>query len=229
MFVRILLSITLLFFSITTNFAQNLEIGGGLGGTNTRTDVSNFNFLNTSYALNAFARWNFTYAWVVRLDYKYMDVKAADRNNSTPLSKVRKYEFQTSLQQLSINVEYNFLDFRSVYKKTKISPYITIGVGVNKLKDLEDSYGKNINNYNFCIPFGLGIKYALTKNLNIGSNFETTKTFTDNLDNLNQNGPVSIPQHLRGLDFATNDWYYYLGFNLSYTFYSINCPEFYDF
>ena len=150
-------------------YAQNLEIGLGAGGTNTRSDVSNFNILNTRYAFNGFVRWNFTYAWVARLDYKYLLIAGLDKNNSSPIATARNYnEFHPTVHQISINAEYNFLDFRSAFKKVKLCPYITAGVGLFKLSQYEDQYGSTQGNFNFCIPFGLGLKYALTKNFNLG-------------------------------------------------------------
>jgi hypothetical protein len=218
----------ILVFTFSIAFSQHLEIGVGAGGTNTRSDVSNLNYKNTLYAFQAFGRWNFTEAWVLRLDYKYMALQGLDKNNNTPISQIRNYnEFSRQIHQFSVNGEYNFLNFRSSNKKVKFCPYITAGAGLYRIQEYE--YGSSQPNFNFCIPFGLGIKYALTKNFNVGAVFETTKTFNSQLDNITSTNPKGMSPKIKAYNEATNDWFYFLGINVSYTFYTINCPDFYDF
>ncbi|MDX2190275.1 MAG: DUF6089 family protein [Bacteroidota bacterium] len=230
---KLLFVFTLLLIIYSTN-AQNLEIGLGLGASNTRSDISNINYLNTRPGAWVFGRWNFNSAWVARLDYKYMFIYASDKNNNYPLANFRKdqgytLEFSNQLHELSANMEYNFLDYRSANKKVRLTPYITGGLGFLRLIN-EYEYGSGTGRYDFVIPFGLGLKYVLTKTLNLGMVFSSTKTFSDALDNVNGSYPRLLRNsHAKGWDQATNDWYYFLGFSISYTYYHIACPDFYDF
>jgi hypothetical protein len=70
----------------------------------------------------------------------------------------------------------------------------------------------------FSIPAGAGLKYALSEHLNLGLEVGVRKAFTDQLDHLGDQDPLLVNPH-------DQDWYYYSGVNLSYTFYKIPCPS----
>ena len=224
--IKNLIIIIFLITATTIVSAQKLEIGAGLGGTNSRTDISHINPLNTRYGLSAFGRWNFDETWVFRLDYKFINIFASDANNNSSLAKERNHSFSNNIHELSGNLEYNFLNFRSVNKQVKWSPYLTAGLGVFQFEDY--SAGSGIGKFNVGIPFGGGMKYMLSKTWNLGMLFQATKTFTDQLDNLDRSQPSSIATQSKSVDESTNDWYFYLGFSVSYTLYPIKCPEFYE-
>lgn len=204
--------------------AQKWEIGAGLGASNTRSDVSTFNFLNTRYAFQGFLRYNFNYAWVVRADLKYFSLYGSDKNNSTQISALRDYTFSANGGQASANVEYNFLDYRDLKRKVKFSPFLTAGVGICYFRVTNTDLAP----LSPIIPFGIGAKYMLSKNWNIGLLFETSKTFTDRLDGIDSQFPENMDPHIKSADLATDDWYHYFGIKVSYTFYHIKCPDHHD-
>lgn len=104
------------------------------------------------------------------------------------------------------------------------------------------------------IPMGLGIKYALGRSLTFTFEFSTRMTFTDYLDDVSHwyvpesvffqtsgdngyrladrrselTGQDVPPEELiapRG-NSTTNDWYYFTGITLSYTFFPPSCFKF---
>ena len=72
-----------------------------------------------------------------------------------------------------------------------------------------------------CLPFGIGYKYRLSKNLNLAAEFVARKTFTDYLDGASTASNKNLLQ--RGFRY-TSDLYSYFGISLSYTIYEIECP-----
>lgn len=204
--------------------AQKWEIGGGMGASNTRTDVSTFNFLNTRYAFQGFLRYNFDHAWVARLDAKYFSLYGSDKNNSTQIAAIRNYTFSDNGAQVTANMEYNFLDFRDLKRKVKFSPFLTAGIGACFFKVSNTA----LSAFSPCIPFGMGAKYMINKNWNIGALFETTKTFTDRIDGIDATFPEEMDPHIKSADLSTDDWYYFFGITISYTFYHIKCPDHHD-
>lgn len=220
---KIKLIISVVLFYLTCN-AQKLEIGGGIGASNTRTDISTFNLLNTRYAGQVFLRYNFNNAWVFRADAKYFSLYASDKNNSNLTSPLRNYSFSAFGGQVSANVEYNFLDYRDLKRKVKFSPYLTAGIGASIFRVTP----WQLSVISPAIPFGMGLKYMVNKNWNIGALFETTKLFTDRLDGIDATYPVDSNPHVKSADLASNDWYYFFGVNISYTFYKIKCPDHHD-
>ena len=73
----------------------------------------------------------------------------------------------------------------------------------------------------FAIPFGVGVKFILGRNWNLGTEFVARKTFTDYLDGISK-GNMGGKSTGNPLD---DDWYYYTGISISYTIYGVNCPQ----
>jgi hypothetical protein len=105
-----------------------------------------------------------------------------------------------------------------------------------------------------CVPMGLGIKYALGRSINFTFEFTARKVFTDYLDDVSHwyvpeavyyqttgdygwrlmdrrselTGRDVPPEELivpRG-NSTTNDWYYFTGITLTYTFFPPTCFRF---
>ncbi|WP_262923007.1 DUF6089 family protein [Hymenobacter cellulosilyticus] len=55
---------------------------------------------------------------------------------------------------------------------------------------------------------------------NLGLEAGARKAFTDELDHLGTQNPLLVNTH-------DQDWYFYNGLSISYTFYKINCPDSY--
>jgi hypothetical protein len=117
--------------------------------------------------------------------------------------------------------EYNFFDFRSpklIYERG--TPYFAAGLGFYYFQP--GTYeSRQTSPVQIVIPFGIGYKYRLNKNLNIGAEFLARKTFTDLLDDVKTYNKRTNNQ--RGYKYD-NDWYMMLGINLTYTIYTIECP-----
>ncbi|MDX2195631.1 MAG: DUF6089 family protein [Cytophagales bacterium] len=216
--------VLLLIFISTYIYAQQLEVGIGGGPTNSRTDISPMHPLNTRLGLWMFVRYNFDPVWVARLDYKYLLLTAKDEYSNTPVSNLRNQRFSTLLLEISANVEYNFLNYRSRDFKIKWCPYLSAGLGYYRYESRNEG---DDGRHNVSVPVGGGVKYMLSKSLNLGLLYTASKTFADNMDNVNADSPTYIPQKLRGADLATNDWYHFVGLSISYTFYMLTCPDIY--
>lgn len=119
----------------------------------------------------------------------------------------------------------------------------------------KDSYPQSVYSLTqIAIPFGFGIKYALGRSLTMTVEVSARKVFTDYLDDVSnwyvaepvfyqttgENGyllsdrrseltglPVPVEERIqpRG-DSTTNDWYYFNGFTLTYTFFPPACFKF---
>src|SRR6185312_10951262 len=140
----------------------------------------------------------------------------AKDSGKNPVPTLRDASFHTSIEELSVIVEYNFLNYRALNDPVKFSPYLAGGLGMF----ISNSY-QNGHSFNACIPLGIGIKYKLGKQINLGAEIIARKTFTDNLDGV---GSYTISGH-ETANLFDNDWYYYTGFNISYTFYDVQCPQ----
>ena len=101
-----------------------------------------------------------------------------------------------------------------------IAAFYTNVTTVSNNQALVGTFNREGATFGFAIPAGVGFKYALSEHLNLGFEIGARKTFTDQLDHLAKQDPLLVNPH-------DQDWYYYNGFSLSYTFYKIRCPDLY--
>lgn len=219
------------------------EIGVGIGGANYKGEVSpNYRVLNNQPALTVFYRRDMSDAITLRGglmgshrifdDNTFSDEAYAE---DRPYHEYRQAELRLSFFELSAVMEYNFLDYYDMKQSPRISPYLFIGAAglLYNVKLYSDTHtpnrsdtGNSLNKeFNtkilVSVPFGLGVKYALSKHWNLGLEFGARKLFTDKFDALSEDDPA----HLANPN--DNDWYYYNGVSISYTFYRNNCPPVY--
>lgn len=227
----------------TTSFAQKTpqvttsEIGVGIGGANYKGEIApNYRLLNNQPALTIFYRRDMSDAITLRGglmgshrivdDNTFSDEAFDDR----PFHAYRGAELRLSLLELSGVMEYNFLDYYDRRQSPRLSPYLFVGVAGllynNKLSSesvdaLNEPFETSIT---VAIPFGVGLKYALSKHWNLGLEFGARKTFTDKLDYLYADAGLYDENLLNPHD---DDWYFYNGISISYTLYRYNCPPVY--
>lgn len=209
------------------------EIGFGIGGANYKGELSpNYRFLNNQPAITAFYRRDISRAIAARggvmLSHRIIDDNTfSDEAFDLPLHNWRMTEARMSFAELSLVGEYNFLDYYDLSQKPRVSPYFFAGVAgllynikvTTENPDLETTLNKPFEtNVAVSIPFGVGVKYALSKHWNLGLEFGARKLLMDRLDNIFE---------IDGKRLANpydNDWYFYNGISLSYTIYRVNCP-----
>lgn len=227
------------FFS-TPSLAQGplstSELGVGIGGANYKGDLApNYRFLNNQPALNIFYRRDISSPVTLRgglmLSHRILDNNTiGDHSYDLPYPNYRQAELRLSLAELSAVMEYNFLDYYDMRRRPRFSPYFFAGVaGVAynaKLETDSPTLQPELNKafdtrLALAIPFGVGMKYALSKHWNLGLEFGARKLLTDNLDYLSEKDSKRLANH------NDKDWYFYNGISLSYTFYRINCPPVY--
>ncbi|AMM51088.1 hypothetical protein TH61_07710 [Rufibacter sp. DG15C] len=210
------------------------ELGIGIGGITYKGDVSpRYRLLSNRPALTLFYKRDVSRALVLRGSLLAGKVKAKDTQyEDLPLSDYRKAEVTTSVLELAVGFDYNFLNYYDFRRHIRWTPYFTLGVAglaynnkttaPNPVVLYPENGGNNEpykTSFTMAVPIGAGIKYALTHRLNLGVEFGARFLLTDKFDNLtNQNEKVMNPHD--------NDWYFYNGVSLSYTFYKINCPLF---
>ncbi|MET4075760.1 DUF6089 family protein [Hymenobacter sp. UYCo722] len=221
-------------FFIAPAQAQNTsEIGVGLGATNYRGEISpRYQFQNNRPALTAFYRKDVSVPITLRGGLTAGLLRAADGNVSgvngavPPLQAYRQANTKGGLVEASAVVEYNFLDFHRRTDKVHFTPYLFGGVAIfyaNTTTVSDAGLGTLSRKgamVGFAIPVGVGAKLALSTHWNLGLEVGARKALTDQLDQLGDQSAFLVNPH-------DQDWYYYNGLSLSYTFYKIHCPDSY--
>ncbi len=212
-----------IFASTLVVSAQGLEIGVGLGTSFATGDVTRgLEVGELGLGGQAFVRYNLSNVVSVRANAFAGQIKGDDETNPIdPFAALRGFSFKRQNFEASALFEYNFLDYKERKSLINWSPYFFGGFGLSAVTNRRerDTYSR----IQPVIPFGLGIKYRLTEQWNLELEFGARKTFYDGVDRISDfpNPDKLNPAYGNELD---NDWYYFLGISVSYTFFTIPCP-----
>lgn len=188
------------------------DIGGGVGMTGYLGDANTSNLLKyPSWNVEAMLRYIINPRLALKTNFYVGSLKgnSADMTNVFPDNKT--FKFSTTFYELGEVFEFNFFNYGigQTYKKLKrFTPYITAGFGF-MLWQTDGNASFSVN-----IPLGVGVKYKLSKRVNLGLEFLMKKCFSDKLDGKDLVDPYQIKS-----SFAKNtDWYSTLTFTISYEF-----------
>ena len=216
-----------LFFLFLGSFqysnAQNNEIGASLGLCNYKGELSPSlpNPLSFRPGVSLFYRRNFSPVVSLRLSFTAGWLSGNENESSAPIATVRRGSFNGIFGELAGMVEYNFLNYRDFNEPNEFTPYLTGGVGLYNFSVLNNDYDPDGFYTKVCLPVGMGFKYTLSKQWNLGGEFVARRA-TDFLDGISDN--VNLLNKQIG-DPVDADWYYYAGVSISYTFYNVQCPR----
>ncbi|MBI1227343.1 MAG: outer membrane beta-barrel protein [Bacteroidetes bacterium] len=251
--------------------AQHFEAGILLGGANYIGDLSNNSsnlyLKETKFAAGAFVRQNFNDLFAAKLGFNWARLSGQDANvRNDDYIHDRNLSFRSSILEFSLVGEFNILGYQPYALSRPFSPYIFAGIAGTKFnpkarylgnwEELQplgtegqgmEGFDSPYKRFAFAIPFGVGLKYALTDRINLGLEIGARPTFTDYLDDvsgkyvsypelmagngqlaaalgnrtgeLNDNGePVIVPTGTQRGDNAKKDWYFIVGVTASYNF-----------
>jgi hypothetical protein len=126
--------------------------------------------------------------------------------------------FQSSFVDLGLDFEFNWWPYKTAWRRTKYSPYVTAGLGYS----IDYAGGSKSHLY---LPFGGGLKANLGKRLSGGAEVSMRKTFTDRLDGVVNVGGSEVESPI-----GNNDWYMFTGVFLTYKIFDFrdDCPAMED-
>lgn len=247
-------------------FAQGApEVGvfGGISTYNGDLTPNSFSFRQSHPAFGILIRKSIYKGFGLRLGASFGKISGADSLASDSSVRNRNLSFQSNVTDVHLLVEYNFFD----YETTGFTPYVFVGISVYHFDPYtKDTAGlkvylpplstegeglstypdrKNYNLTQVSIPFGVGVKYALSPVVNLGFEFRINKTFTDYLDDVSstyvdqgnllaERGPTAVQYAYRSDELpghksdaypadgfprgsaAHKDWYYFTGVTLTF-------------
>lgn len=238
-------------------FSQHFEAGILIGASNYLGDLSNNSsnlyLQETKPAFGVLGRYNFNDFFAIRLGINYTWVAGQDANvRNDDFVRSRNLSFRSSILEGALIGEINLPGYQPYGLYRPFSPYLFVGIAAAKfnpkaryegnwvvLQPLQTE-GNSYGTVTAAIPFGLGVKYALSDKINIGLELGSRLTFTDYLDDVSElyvahsgellaaaladrsgevNNGISQfePGDQRG-DNNGKDWYFILGATISYNF-----------
>jgi len=161
--------------------------------------------LNTRFAIRASG----TYGRFSGSDLDFPELLHPDR----PLSPAT---FHTSLLDLALQVEYNFMPFTTGIAGWAYTPYLSTGIAGALILSTDRASDNLVS-----LPFGFGVKVNLAKRVTAGAEWSFRKTFNDRVDGLENPSGVRSVIH-------NNDWYSFLGIIITYKFFNfaVDCPAY---
>lgn len=160
-------------------------------------------------AIGPIFRYNFNQRNSLRFHGVYHELgTAGEIYNGEPA------EFQSSFVALGLDFEFNWWPYKTAWRRTKYSPYVSAGLGYSvNLTGISASH--------VYLPFGGGLKANLGKRLSGGVEVNMRKAFSDLIDG------VENPDEIRN-PIGNNDWYFFTGVFLTYKIfeYRDDCPTY---
>jgi hypothetical protein len=183
-----------------------------------------------SLAAGILYRYNFNPRQALRTSLFYGGIEAYDINFKNNFQQTRKAEFYGNVGEWAIQFEFNFLPFSTQGKTWDYTPYLAAGVGIaffNTTSKTPNSPQKttDIKRYDPVIPFSIGFKVNMYKNLGLEAEYGFRKTFCDTFDGLKD---FVSPSDVGWIH--NNDWYSFAGVTVTWKIYSklAGCPAYSD-
>jgi hypothetical protein len=183
------------------------ELGLSLGAAHYFGDINTRAKLNRpKIAVGAFFRKQFSNYVALRVSAHYAKLGYSDvYNKSNDFQRRRNLSFNSNIFELALQGDFNFYKFIPGDPDHRFTPYVTLGVGVftydpyaylndqkvflrplgtegqgNTLYPDRKPYGTMA----LCVPFGVGVKYAVNERMNVGVEIAHRFTKTDYLDDV---------------------------------------------
>lgn len=180
--------------------AQEVEVGVLGGGTYYLGELNpgkQFSFTRPAYG--GLMRFNLDTRWAVKFNVLFGKIAGDDAVSKA--NEMRNLRFTSSITELSMVGEFNFLDYFTGSKIHKFSPFLFVGPGFFIFNPQTKFNGKTVNLqdlgtegqisdsdkyslYGLAMVFGVGIKYSVNDRLGLGFEWGMRKTFTDYLDDV---------------------------------------------
>jgi len=152
----------------------------------------------------AFFRQNINRRWSLNFSLSYFEVSAFDSDSTDPWNSNRNLHFKTPIIESSAIAELNFFPYQVGSRTERLTPYLFLGLSYYQMKpqaeyngfwyELQplrtEGQGTSANAdspYNLnglALPYGFGIKAALTSRISINVSYGMRSATTDYLDDV---------------------------------------------
>ncbi|WP_316793607.1 DUF6089 family protein [Pedobacter frigoris] len=190
--------------------AQTWELGIHGGGAGYLGDLNQTKPLKLSgVSAGGYVKINFDPYWALGAHYTYGKIKADDLKSYNEDFRNRGLNFNTGLNEVSLQVDFNFLEYFAGGGTKGFSPYIYAGIG-GVFFSPKASYPKNsilgdetyklrfyktegqaepYKNYALTVPYGVGMKFRLKENWGLFTQIGYRTAYTDYLDDVSTKYP----------------------------------------
>jgi hypothetical protein len=193
--------IVILMFLPVFGWAQLAELGLYGGTSNFVGDVG-YGFIPKGYSAGLVYRYQFDERYGLRVQGTYGKISAQDSDSPAKYKTNRNLEFESSIFEGALMIEFNFFKYITGSKKYWHTPYIFGGLAFfnfnpqasfeGELYELQplgtEGQGTSLSNnapyglWGLNIPFGLGYRVSVSENVSFSAEVGFRSTSTDYLD-----------------------------------------------
>jgi hypothetical protein len=212
-----------LLFCVEIN-AQNRFDFGLFGGVSSYMGDINptIPFYNPMLAYGGIINYTFSTRYMLRSEIYKGTFVANDLDFKNDYQRLlRQANFNASLVDISIQLEFNFLPYMNITKlKDNFAFFVTSGVGYTIITG-----GTYAVNNHLTIPMGIGVKYNLFDRFTVGTQCTIRKTFVDRID-----GIVNYKNSMYNSAIHNFDWYMFGGVFFTYKLFydDTKCPAYWN-
>jgi len=221
----VFLFITILSLSVSAQRSADYGIYGG--ATSYLGDINTSRLLYSPLpAAGLFFRYNLHPRQSLRANILIGGLQGRDLDFNNPYQIARDGSFSGLIGEGVIQFEFNFLPYSTQGMRWNYTPYIAAGAGVAYFNT--DSPTRDDDPpIQPVLPFSIGFKVNIAKNLGLEVEYGFRKTFYDNFDGLTEN---IDQQHKNTAWLHNNDWYSFAGVAFTWKIYNklVGCPAYDD-
>lgn len=150
-------------------------------------------------------RYNFNPRNSIRISGNYGLLKGSPEDFSQPYPNSSQEAFSTGVVDVGLSTEFNFMPYKATkVRKYRYTPYVVGGLGYTVVPGGDSSPS---------LSFGGGFKYNLTRRMSGGLEWSFRKTFSDELDHVQNIGFEN------NVFFHNKDWFSIVGVFITYKFF----------
>ena len=211
--------IPFLFLTISLSGQRSADYGifGGVSSYLGDINTSRL-FYSPLPAGGLFYRYNLNPRESLRTNIFLGGLRANDLDFSNNFQTTRAASFSGIVGEWAAQFEFNFLPYSTQGSRWNYTPYLAAGAGVAFINTSSLAIQP-------VVPFSLGLKVNIHKNVGLEAEYGFRKTFYDNFDGLKD---LTDPSQKAWLH--NNDWYSFAGISLTWKIYNklAGCPAFGD-
>lgn len=179
--------------------AQTWEAGGSVGGSGYMGDINQRSPVKISgLSAGVFVQRNLNPYFSLKLNYTHGKIQGADSTSNNAQQRDRNLSFRTTLSELSLMGEFNFMKYTPGADDHHFSPFVFFGIGavdynpqagyLGSVYDLRplgtEGQSQEYARVAMVIPYGAGIKYNFNSSWNIMLNAGYRYVRSDYLDDI---------------------------------------------
>jgi hypothetical protein len=163
-----------------------------------------------------FYRYNLNPREALRTNIFIGGLRANDLDFNNAFQQARAASFSGIVGEWALQFEFNFLPYSTEGKRWNFTPYIAAGAGIAFVNTVSFTYTP-------VVPFSVGFKINIYKNIGLEAEYGFRKTFYDNFDGLKD---LIAPSDYTWTH--NNDWYTFTGIAVTWKFYNklAGCPAY---